>query len=78
MKRKKRNLLQVGSLTFNFLNKNKTLVEARSDLDDIKIVTMLLTDIVTKLDKHDIDKNMEDILINFGRDLAKLNIGFEG
>ena len=53
-------------------------MEARSDLDDIKIVTMLLTDIVTKLDKHDIDKNMEDILINFGRDLAKLNIGFEG
>ena len=78
MKRKKRNLLQVGSLTFNFLNKNKTLVEARSDLDDIKIVTMLLTDIVTKLDKHDIDKNMEDFLINFGRDLAKLNIGFKG
>ena len=74
-------MVQVGSLSFNFLNRNKTLVEARSDLDDIKIVTLILTDIVTELEDNEDDEdgqNMEKILVGFGRDLAKLNIGFAG
>ena len=72
-------MVQVGSLTYNFLNRNKTFVEARSDLDDIKIVTMILTDIVTKLKDDDEDGlNMENTLVQFGRDLAKLNIGLTG
>ena len=74
-------MVQVGSLSFNFLNRNKTLVEARSDLDDIKIVTLILTDIVTELEDNEDDEdgqNMEKILVGFGRDLARLNIGFTG
>ena len=68
----------IGSLTYNYLNRNITRV--RSDQDDITIVTLILTDLIKKLEtmnQDDISK-LELMMTNFGDDLIKMNVGPAG
>ena len=68
----------IGSLTYNYLNRNITRV--RSDQDDITIVTLVLTDLIKKLEtmnQDDISK-LELMMTNFGDDLIKMNVGPAG
>ena len=68
----------IGSLTYNYLNRNITRV--RSDQDDITIVTLVLTDLIKKLEtmnQDDISK-LELMMTNFGDELIKINVGPAG
>ena len=68
----------IGSLTYNYLNRNITRV--RSDQDDITIVTLILTDLIKKLEtmnQDDISK-LELMMTNFGDELIKMNVGPAG
>ena len=68
----------IGSLTYNYLNRNITRV--RSDQDDITIVTLVLTDLIKKLEtmnQDDISK-LELMMTNFGDELIKMNVGPAG
>ena len=68
----------IGSLTYNYLNRNITRV--RSDQDDITIVTLVLTDLIKKLEtmnQDDISK-LELMMTNFGDDLIKMNVSPAG
>ena len=68
----------IGSLTYNYLNRNITRV--RRDQDDITIVTLVLTDLIKKLEtmnQDDISK-LELMMTNFEDDLIKMNIGPAG
>ena len=69
----------IGSLTYNYLNRNITR-RVRSDQDDITIVTLVLTDLIKKLEtmnQDDISK-LELMMTNFGDELIKMNVGPAG